>query len=689
MHSLFGRSLKAFREEYLVSERQRVPFGGRDAELDFLDHWLEAENRQPRLLITAPAGRGKSALVVRWIEQLETSRKDEWQIAFMPISIRAGTNLPERFYQGLALRLAEISGLVLDETKRPDTEYFKAGVRKQLEHIAQEGRKALVVIDGVDEALEGSFDATIIPKLLPATLRVMVSARTQVGDSETNSTGWLKRLGWDVDTRVETMQLEKLDAKQIADVLVDLGAPVDTLASDPKLVDRLAELTEGEPLLVRYYVVDLWDRSLDGARITAADLDTLKPGFASYFSRWLDNQETLWKEEGAGIDRNEVDGVLVILAYALGRLSETDLLDLVREIHGVTTLIFPDRLLKPLRRFVMGDGKPESGFVLSHPKIGDYLRAERLRAAEKPVRRAFAKWGSNHLRALNEGEVQPADASHYLLLFLPRHLEIVRAPASDFMSMVGNGWRQAWEIWSGSQNGFAVAIREAWRSCRRDGPIAHLGSQCRCALALSSIKSMGHNIPGALLVSLVKDGTLAPPQARYYIELKGGTLETVNALAEIASSRGDSSSNVLEIVFASLDLAMTGGNDGERANLIDCALKSLLSETSTLSPGNRFAALDGAVDRSRSLINSVAKARALTSVASHATEQVRALSIKEALESAENITSEYERAMAHSALTQLLAHGERRDFAGRVLQECIAILDARPRSQALAALTPS
>jgi hypothetical protein len=344
--------------------------------LDQLNSWLFSESRPSRLLFTAPAGRGKSALVVQWLERLisyAATDQDRWQIAFMPISIRVGTNRPEEFYQGLALRLSEISGLALDETKQRDAEFFKASVRRQLEHIAEKRLKVLVVFDGIDEALEGTFDASIIPKLLPPTLRILISARWQFRDND--SKGWLKRLEWDRDTSVETKELEKLDAQGITDVLIRLGAPMDIVAREPGLVERLTTLTEGEPLLVRFYCADLWDRAFDGARITVADLDTLKPGFGSYFERCLKHQEQLWKQEGTAIDGDKIDRVLVILAHALGPLPEADLLTLMKEVHGDTSLAFADRLLRSLRRFVMGDGKPNTGFVLSHPMIGRYLRA--------------------------------------------------------------------------------------------------------------------------------------------------------------------------------------------------------------------------------------------------------------------------------------------------------------------------
>jgi hypothetical protein len=67
----YRQKLTNFREEYLVAEQRRVPFGGRDADLDRLDGWLADDARASRMLLTAPAGRGKSALIVQWIEQLQ------------------------------------------------------------------------------------------------------------------------------------------------------------------------------------------------------------------------------------------------------------------------------------------------------------------------------------------------------------------------------------------------------------------------------------------------------------------------------------------------------------------------------------------------------------------------------------------------------------------------------------------
>jgi hypothetical protein len=65
-----SRTTKAFLDEYLVSETGEVPFGGRDSELARLDDWLFDPNAAPRMLVTAPVGRGKSALLVHWMKSL-------------------------------------------------------------------------------------------------------------------------------------------------------------------------------------------------------------------------------------------------------------------------------------------------------------------------------------------------------------------------------------------------------------------------------------------------------------------------------------------------------------------------------------------------------------------------------------------------------------------------------------------
>jgi hypothetical protein len=59
--------------------------------------------------------------------------------------------------------------------------YSNTSFRNLLERAASTDKHILVVLDGLDEALQGSFDPSIIPTRLPPTIRVVASARWQVG----------------------------------------------------------------------------------------------------------------------------------------------------------------------------------------------------------------------------------------------------------------------------------------------------------------------------------------------------------------------------------------------------------------------------------------------------------------------------------------------------------------------------
>src|SRR4029077_11416056 len=109
----------------------------------------------------------------------------------------------------------------------------------------------------------------------------------------------------------------------------------------------------------------------------------------------------LWKEEGAGVDRREVDAVLSLLAFALGPLGEAGLLSVMERVHGLRGVTAADRLLEPLRRWVFGNGKGNAEYVLSHPRIGEYLQRSRFAAVAARLRQGFADWSKDHCIALN------------------------------------------------------------------------------------------------------------------------------------------------------------------------------------------------------------------------------------------------------------------------------------------------
>ena len=263
----------------------------------------------------------------------------------------------ESYLQGLAERLARLIHSP-EQVERPvfdPASHYADKVRELLVKLSHEGKHLLVILDGVDEALGGNFDASIFPKVLPPSIRIVVSARLQSGDVDAQ--GWIRRLEWEVGVNyAKPLELAGLSETAIADVLFQLGAPLDVMAKDQAIIRRLSELTEGEPLLLRYYAEDLWRIGGNIPGITLNDLNNLRPGFGSYFQRWLDHQREAWRKAREDVDTWEVEAVLGILAFAHGPIKARDLLDLRQLLLQSPSPLTTETLLRPLRQFVIGDG---------------------------------------------------------------------------------------------------------------------------------------------------------------------------------------------------------------------------------------------------------------------------------------------------------------------------------------------
>jgi len=665
----FQSRIQAFLDEYLKSETGPVPFGGRDAELARLDAWLADETAPSRFLVTAPAGRGKSALLVRWIERLERTGRlgaDSWKLVFVPISIRFGTNRQEVFYQALAERLAAVARQRLETPATDKAAYYADKVRDLLSVLADTAPRVLLVVDGLDEALRGEFDPTIVPRLLPPRVRILASARWLADD--TDSTGWLKRLDWLFGVKRDSLELDALDDDAIGDVLVKMGAPLDAVADDPALIGRLAELTEGEPLLLRFYAADLWIVG-SGTRITRKDLDTLKPGFGSYFDRWLDLQQKAWRDAGEAIDQGSVDAVLAILAFALGPLEGSNLLGLAMRLPGATPAFSTQSLLHPLQRFVIGDGSRDHGYVLSHPKIGEHLQTERFAAAAPAIRDTFVAWGREVVAAANQDPARPDRVPPYLLQFYGRHLQLADARTADFLALVRNGWRRAWEHYEGGEQGFASDVRAVWERTRKNEPLAELGTQLRCALTLSSIRSLAHNLPAELVIAAVEKNVLSVRQGLHMAGLMGDRVARVNTLGVLATGSKEDARQRQQILQDALAAAKAIVDESDRAIYLGALALHL-------DPTQRQEAMAAA----KAIDDESNRARALGALAPH----LDAGQLQDALTAAKAIGDAHSRAFALCLLAPHLDASQRQD----ALAAAKAIDAASARAEAVGALAP-
>jgi len=524
----FRHIVARFVEGYLGTDENPVPFGGRDAEILRLNQWLESEHAPRNLLVTAPAGRGKTALLVRWIGQLGP----EWPVAFVPISIRADTNRPVVFYQALASRLAHLLDRPISSMPIGDpVTFYRENVIELFDQFSKSGKRCLVVVDGLDEASGWTVDATVLPTIPAAGIKVVVSARLLAGDADDRD--WKSRLGWlDASRHVTSLSVQPLDRDGVADVLAKLAFPLDRLGKNVDIVDQLHRLTEGgDPLLLTLYVQDLLAKGDEAVSVTPEDLLRFKPGYGYYFDRWFEQLERSWDDEGARIDTDLVDAVMVVLACAKGPLSLRTLGELLERIHPGQRIV-SEKTLKPVRRFVIGDGT-RTGYVLSHPKLADYLTNERF--ASGPIidraRREFVEWGQHVVRALDTGAMKPKDVPAYALLHHAHHLEELDPSdaAELYADLLEEGWLRAWQFYDGGYEGFSRDVTLALQAMRRvahgdpaklRAPRIGLGSQLRCVLILSSIRSAGMETPGELLAEFLAEGLISPRQALYLVSLK-------------------------------------------------------------------------------------------------------------------------------------------------------------------------
>lgn len=168
----YASRIQNFLIEYLGTKERPEPFGGREESLAQLDRWLESGDR-PYLLLTAPAGRGKSALLVHWLEQIQS--RTDLAIVFIPASVRFNTNLSNVFFASLAARLAFLHGE--PAPTRADTDW-RGLAAAYLSRPLSDGRTLLVVMDALDEAGDWEAGRDLLPLDPLDGLRIVVSARS-------------------------------------------------------------------------------------------------------------------------------------------------------------------------------------------------------------------------------------------------------------------------------------------------------------------------------------------------------------------------------------------------------------------------------------------------------------------------------------------------------------------------------
>ena len=501
----YALRVRNFLTEYLGTPDQPVPFGGRDADFSSLNAWLHDPLASPYLLLAAPAGRGKSSLLARWSVQLLAT--EDVSVVFFPVSIRFRTNLSSVVFAAIASRLAALHGGKIPSGLDTPAEMWRGAMLDYLTRPLPEGKRLVFILDGIDEAADWEPGPDLFPLAPPKGLRIVLSARYRAGDVD--ATSWLRSLGWDRPGLALAQTLSPLTPDGVADVLQHMGFPLDRLGKRVDIVAELHRLSEGDPLLVRLYVNDLWARGEVATHLSPEDLRAIRPGLEGYFDRWWDDQRRLWETTQTRQHEPAVYALLSLLSCALGPLKQEDVLNLAPPEVGLNTFVL-ENILDFLKRFVIGDGR-QLGYVFSHPRLGTYF-FERLAAQERRQwEERFLVWGKETLQALNNGNLPPREASSYIVQYYGGHLERSNQGSSEVLALAGKGWKQAWEVVENSYSGFLNDVDRAWRAAERADTRAiqagvsapYVALTVRCALCHASVHSLAGNIPPSLIEQLV------------------------------------------------------------------------------------------------------------------------------------------------------------------------------------------
>ncbi|MCU0656520.1 MAG: NACHT domain-containing protein [Polyangiaceae bacterium] len=297
----------------LLQDHREAPFVGRDA-----DRRQLAELPGGMLgVMCAPAGRGKSALLLRLALELDEAGA---LVAWVPISLRFGTHRSSTVEELLGARLRALLG-------------GQGHPRERM--TSHHGQPLWVMLDGLDELQDQGLLDGLAGLTLPGEVRLLVAARTRI---DCDAAGWAAQLA------IHPCMLFDLPPLSFEEVAAFPG-----LTPAPEVMRRIG----GDPLLIRL--------CMECIRMGEALPDVRDPA-ELVGAWWSEQRERLQAPKGELASR-----ILGALGAACGVVPWGVLTAVVASSEGEVRAT-----LASFARFVIE--VPEQGVTFAHPRFAEVAR---------------------------------------------------------------------------------------------------------------------------------------------------------------------------------------------------------------------------------------------------------------------------------------------------------------------------
>lgn len=660
--------IRSFIDAYVGTAERPNVFCGRDEDVQQLLQWLERDDVPPNLLVTAPAGRGKSALLVRAAMKWATC--EDIDVVFIPWSARYDTNRPDVFLGALVARIARLRRRNAPDLKHTNADILEKMLHDELAQPYTEGRKLVIMLDGLDEAVGFDIKPGFLPPSHFNSIRLIVSARHQPDDPQGDR--WIRNLGWIGLDITDRLLLPPLEIQDVEAALNRLPRSLNSLSLRHDIAIEIQRLCAGDPLTLWLMVIDIVNLGEHAIKLDVKELRARPPGLDGYFDQWWQQQRKQWNTEAPRREKS-ARALLELLAVADGRLTRDDVLALLPdEIPDGVRL---NDTLQDLSRLIQGDGAP-NGYVLAHPGFGQYWRGQIGKHACQKWRKRIECWIEQTTDDFFAERLSAKDLPKYIVQHRVEHLQEQRASRERWMTLATRPWYDAWQAHEPGPSGFLDNVNSAWTTIAIDG--GQYADEAQCALVRGSIGSTLTQITPDLLKLLLDEGIWAPEQAFAYVRAAPATNDSDKGRGRLTETLAPYLTDALlpDIFKLACDL-----ENVPFQRIEENVFRDLLKRMASIAP----AAARSALERIPSLGS---RSLRLCMLAEHLPAESRATVLQRSLELARQVDQPFPRVYLLRDIAEKLVEPER----GRILHEAFAaaneIKELRERQQRFCELLP-